>query len=80
MSLRHNLHLSVRDYLCFGGDTFIINNMLASADVRVRVGSRVVAVPIEQPVILVLVIVATDIKHNTGRRTDSPDILIQLLP
>jgi len=34
------------------------------ADVRVRVGSTVVAVQIKRAVVLVLVVVAADVQHN----------------
>ena len=38
-----------------------------SADVRVRVRSLVVTVQVERTVVLVLVVIAADVQHNTGR-------------
>lgn len=39
--------------------------MVTGADVRVRVRSSVVTVQVEQTVVLVLVVVATDVQDNT---------------
>ena len=41
--------------------------MDTGADVRVRVRSGVVAVQVEQPVVLVLVVVTAHVQHNPGR-------------
>ena len=40
--------------------------MDSRADVAVRVGSGVVAVQVEQPVVLVLVVVTAHVQHNPG--------------
>lgn len=41
-------------------------------DVSVRVAGCVVTIPIEQPVVLILVIVTANVEHNTGRRMKNP--------
>ena len=54
------------------------------ADVRVRVRSAVVTVHVEQPVVLVLVVVTANVQHNAGRvivatistKVKNPDLLV----